>query len=120
MLPSKYYLGSIKVNSGASVVGNDDSGTTTERISGLPQKWGSRGQHRTDVCGEAAAVTRKHLLRLATEGGGAIPEAEAVIDRVTQQAGLFGQLATDFSIRRATVQRMQAEIERCRMVAAGG
>ena len=81
---------------------------------------GPRGQHHMDVCGEADAVTRKHLLRLATEGGVAIPEADAVIDRMAEQAGRFGRLATDFTIRRATVQHIQATIERCRTLAVGG
>ncbi len=81
---------------------------------------GPRGQHHMDVCGEAGAVTRGHLLRLATEGGVAIPEAEAVIDRMAEQAGRFGRRASEFAIRRATVQHMQATVERCRTLAAGG
>lgn len=80
---------------------------------------GPRGQHHMDVCGEAAAVTRGHLLRLATEGGVAAADAEAQIDRITEQAGRFLERAKDFVIRRATVQRMRADIERCRMLAAG-
>lgn len=81
---------------------------------------GPRGQHHMDVCGEAGAVTRGHLLRLATEGGVAILEAEAVIDRMAEQAGRFGRLATDSALRRATVQHMKGAIERCRTLAARG
>lgn len=80
---------------------------------------GPRGQHHMDVCGEAAAVTREHLLRLATEGGIAAADAEAQIERMAEQAGRFLERAKDFAIRRATVQRMRADIERCRMLAAG-
>lgn len=80
---------------------------------------GPSGQHHMDVCGEAAAVTRGHLLRLATEGGVAAADAEAQIDRMAEQAGRFLERAKDFVIRRATVQRMRADIERCRMLAAG-
>jgi serine/threonine-protein kinase HipA len=81
---------------------------------------GPSGQHHMDVCGEAAAVTHGHLLRLASEGGVAATDAEAVIDRIAEQANRFPQRAKDFAIRRATVQRMQTAIERCRRLAAGG
>lgn len=81
---------------------------------------GPKGQHHMDVCGEAGAVTREHLLRLATEGGVAIPDAEAVIDRIAEQAGAFGSLAAGFAIRRATVRHMKAVVERCRTMAASG
>lgn len=80
---------------------------------------GPRGQHHMDVCGEAAAVTRGHLLRLATEGGVAVADAEVQIERMAEQAGRFLERAKGFAIRRATVQRMRADIERCRMLAAG-
>ncbi|TAK86127.1 MAG: type II toxin-antitoxin system HipA family toxin [Aquabacterium sp.] len=75
---------------------------------------GPRGQHHMDVCGEADAVGRAHLLRLAAEGGVAVKVAEKVIGRMLEQAEGVLQRAAGFAIRRGTVQRMRVVIEGCR------
>jgi serine/threonine-protein kinase HipA len=75
---------------------------------------GPRGQHHMDVCGEADAVGRAHLLRLAAEGGVAVKVAEKVIERMLDQAEGVVQRAAGFAIRRGTVQRMRVVIEGCR------
>ncbi|TAL13523.1 MAG: type II toxin-antitoxin system HipA family toxin [Aquabacterium sp.] len=75
---------------------------------------GPRGQHHMDVCGEADAVGRAHLLRLAAEGGVAVKVAEKVIGRMLEQAEGVVQRAAGFAIRRGTVQRMRVVIEGCR------
>jgi serine/threonine-protein kinase HipA len=75
---------------------------------------GPRGQHHMDVCGEAAAVERRHLLRLAAEGGVAPKAAEAAIDRMLPQAAAFGPRAAAAPIRRATLRRMTAAVEASR------
>ncbi|MGP1682999.1 MAG: HipA domain-containing protein, partial [Giesbergeria sp.] len=74
---------------------------------------GPMGQHHMDVCGEAAAVGREHLLRLATEGGVPLKAAEAVIARMLEQASSFARRATHFPIRGETVRRITAAVEVC-------
>jgi len=74
---------------------------------------GPMGQHHMDVCGEARAVERGHLLRLASEGGVTTKAAEAIIDQMVAQAATFSQRATAYPIRRAMVQRMKASIHKC-------
>lgn len=75
---------------------------------------GPGGQHHMDICGEGHAVERRHLLRLAIEGGVKPAAAEATIERMSDQAMTFARRATAFPIRRATVGRMKAAIEECR------
>jgi len=74
---------------------------------------GPMGQHHMDVCGEARAVERGHLLRLASEGGVATKAAVATIDRMMTQAASFSQRTAAHPIRRATAQRMKALIRNC-------
>ena len=76
------------------------------------------GQHHMDVCGEAGAVTRAHLLRLAVEGGVNVQDAQDIMDRIAEQAGHFSQLAAEFPLRRITVQRVKKNIEVCRSLVA--
>lgn len=80
---------------------------------------GPMGQHHMDVCGEAHAVGRGHLLRLASEGGLPMKGAEVVIDRMLDQAATFGRRATGCQIRRATIQRMKVAVEASRERLAG-
>jgi len=75
---------------------------------------GPGGQHHMDVCGEAGAVERDHLLRLAAEGGVPAKAAAATIDRLLAQAADFAGRAAAVPIRRATVRRMAAAVEACR------
>jgi len=80
---------------------------------------GPGGQHHMDICGEGAAISHAKLLRLAAEGGVAPKTASSMIERMLMQAHTFGQRASAFPIRRATVQRMNAEINRCRDLLRG-
>ena len=75
---------------------------------------GPRGQHHMDVCGEAAAVRREHLLRLAREGGVAPQVARATLERMLAQATGFARRAAASPIRRATVQQLSKAIDACR------
>lgn len=74
---------------------------------------GPMGQHHMDVCGEGGAIERRHLLRLATEGGVRLRTAERIIDRMVEQAAGFSRHAAAFPIRRATAQRLNTAIEAC-------
>ncbi len=80
---------------------------------------GPGGQHHMDVCGEGRAVTRSHLLRLASEGG--VPEkaAKAVIEQTLTQVSGFSQRASALPIRRATARRMNAAVQACAARLAG-
>jgi serine/threonine-protein kinase HipA len=76
---------------------------------------GPGGEHQTDVCGEGRQVTRAHLLMLASQGGVDAAVAGAIIDKVAEQAGRFRQLATEYAIRRVTVQQIAKTIEANRL-----
>lgn len=75
---------------------------------------GPMGQHHMDICGEGAVVERRHLLRLATEGGVPLKAAEGIIARMLEQASGFTLRSTAFPIRRATAQRISTAIDACR------
>lgn len=75
---------------------------------------GPMGQHHMDVCGEGAAVERRHLLLLATSGGVPLKDAQAIIARMLEPAAGFSRRAAAFPIRRATVQAINATINACR------
>ncbi|MEO8409011.1 MAG: type II toxin-antitoxin system HipA family toxin [Propionivibrio sp.] len=81
---------------------------------------GPMGQHHMDICGEGDAVERGHLLRLGAESGVPLKVAEAVIERMLEQARMFFQRAAAFPIRSATVQRIASAIDACRERLAGG
>lgn len=74
---------------------------------------GPMGQHHMDVCGEGAAIERRHLLRLATEGGVPVKAAESIIVRMLEQAADFSRRAEAFPIRRATAKAISSIIEVC-------
>lgn len=74
---------------------------------------GLRGQHHIDICGEGAAVERRHLLRLAAEGDVAHETAEAIIERILGCAEQFSARAADLPIRRQTVKRLHSVVSAC-------
>ena len=80
---------------------------------------GPGGEHQMDVFGEARAITRTHLMKLAHAAD--IPAADAghVIDRVTEIAGRFAKLATDYPIRTQTVREIVKAVEANRTRMAG-
>jgi len=74
---------------------------------------GPGGQHHMDVCGEGAAISRAHLLRLAAESGLSPDTGKRIIGSMLEQARTFNHRALTFPIRRATVQRMNTAIRTC-------
>lgn len=79
----------------------------------LTYSHGPRGQHHMDICGEGDAVTRQHLLRLASQGALPAQEAESAIETLLAQAEGFARRASDFPIRRATVKQMVTAVDAC-------
>lgn len=74
---------------------------------------GPGGQHHMDVCGEGAAVTRAHMLRLAREGGVPEPDAERVIELMLTQAEGFAGRAAEYPVRGETVSSMVDAVKAC-------
>lgn len=74
---------------------------------------GPMGQHHMDVCGEGAAIERRHLLHLATQGGVPLASAEATIARMLEQARGFADRIAALAIRRATAQEISRAIAAC-------
>jgi len=79
---------------------------------------GPGGEHQTDICGEGRRITRSHLLTLASQGGVEPAEANAIIERILEQAVQFRQRASGHPIRRNTVAQIAKVIEECRSAAA--
>lgn len=75
---------------------------------------GPMGQHHLDVCGEGAAIERRHLLRLAEEGGIPRKRAEEVIDRMLPQASSLGERFERAPIRQMLAQQIKSTIDACR------
>ena len=72
---------------------------------------GLGGEHQMDVCGEGRHITRKHLLKLAKQGGVDTGFAQAVIDRTLAVAQTLATRAKRHAIRPATVKTLCAAIE---------
>ncbi|WP_118183792.1 type II toxin-antitoxin system HipA family toxin [Paraburkholderia phosphatilytica] len=72
---------------------------------------GPAGEHQLDICGEARAPARAHLLRLAEMTGIRAPSAAAVIDRLTDAAGQLRAKAADYPISGATLNDMVKAVE---------
>ena len=75
---------------------------------------GPGGQHHMDICGEGENIEHHHLLRLATEGGVQLTEADRLIEQMLEQASGFARRVAAFPIRRVTAQYINQSIERCR------
>ena len=75
---------------------------------------GPMGQHHLDVCGEGAAIERRHLLRLAEEGGVPRKRAEEVIERMLLQASPLGERLERAPIRQMLAQQIKSTIDACR------
>lgn len=65
---------------------------------------GPGGQHQMDVCGEARAVTRAHMLELAAKGGIQTRVAKASLERMLEEVGPFERRLRARAIRAATVR----------------
>ena len=72
---------------------------------------GPGGEHQMDVCGEGCNITRAKMLELAKQGGLNMAWAGDVVDRITEQAGHFQQLASIKNIHKATVKLVGSAIE---------
>lgn len=86
---------------------------------------GPAGEHRLDICGEARAPGREHLLKLAQMSGLNHASASHAIDRIAEVADRLPSLASEYPIRSATVSTLVKTIDdnRARMrgtVAVGG
>lgn len=75
---------------------------------------GPMGRHYLDVCGEGAVIERRHLLRLAQEGGVSRKRAEKVIDRMLLQAGSLSERFERAPIRQMLAQQIKSSIDACR------
>ncbi len=74
---------------------------------------GPMGQHYMDICGEGAAVERRHLLQLAAEGGVAHKTAEATIESLREHAAGFTRYAEALPIRQKTIKRIEDAVAAC-------
>ncbi|WP_156425890.1 type II toxin-antitoxin system HipA family toxin [Herbaspirillum rubrisubalbicans] len=71
---------------------------------------GTGGYHHMDVMGEAKAITRKHMIELATGAGISTGKAQEHIDRHLVVAGRFGEVLKAADVRPATVREMAAQV----------
>lgn len=74
---------------------------------------GPMGEHYMDVCGNGDAIDRSHLLKLAAEGGVPKKTASRSIDTMLAQAQSFGQRASAYPLRKATIERLKRAVARC-------
>ena len=74
---------------------------------------GPMGQHYMDICGEGAAVERRHLQQLAAEGGVAHKTAEATIESLREHAAGFTRYAEALPIRQKTIKRIEDAVAAC-------
>lgn len=101
----------------------DDHGKNVSFRLGRDRRWrlapcydltfceGPAGEHQMDVCGEGRNITRVHLLELGKQGGLDAAWCMHAIDRIAEQAGQFGQVASSWDIRRTTVKHIASLIE---------
>ncbi len=71
---------------------------------------GPGGEHQMDVCGEARAVTREHLMKLASKTGIAPRVAAPSIDRIAAIASDFKRYADHLPITVETLDAMTKRI----------
>jgi serine/threonine-protein kinase HipA len=79
---------------------------------------GLRGEHQMDICGEARAPARRHLLELASKTGIAERAATEVIERIATVADGFTDFVGDLPIRKETVDMIEkmVQVNRVRLV----
>ena len=75
---------------------------------------GAGGEHAMDVCGHGRDITRAHLLQLARQGGVAAAAASAAIERMADVAVGLRVQASPWPIRKATLARWLAAVQRNR------
>jgi len=75
---------------------------------------GPRGYHQMDVMGEALAISRTHMLRLAEEAEMPQDDADMMIDGICEVAGQFAVIAEGMypqMIARDTLRTIQRRID---------
>jgi serine/threonine-protein kinase HipA len=72
---------------------------------------GPRGEHQLDICGEARAPARKHLLELANKTGIEEPLAVQSIERIASVAENFTDFVGEFPIRAETVKFIEKAVK---------
>lgn len=72
---------------------------------------GPGGEHQMDICGEARAPARKHLLQLARMTGIADRDAMQVIERIASVAGQLRRFAQALPILPDTLGLIEREVE---------
>lgn len=72
---------------------------------------GPRGEHQMDICGEARAPTRKHLLQLANKTDIAEQAAVETIDRIAAVAESFTDFVGDLPIRKETLMSIDRAVK---------
>lgn len=72
---------------------------------------GPNGEHQMDICGEARAPARKHLLQLANMTGIAEDAAAQIIERIASVAKGFTDFVGDLPIRAETVKLIEKAVK---------
>jgi serine/threonine-protein kinase HipA len=72
---------------------------------------GPNGEHQMDICGEARAPARKHLLQLANENGIAERTAVQSIERIATVAEQFTDFVGDLPIRSKTLKLIEKAVK---------
>lgn len=72
---------------------------------------GPNGEHQMDICGEARAPGRKHLLELARKSGIKQNAAAETIDRIASTSSLVRDLAANLPIRKKTLKFLESIID---------
>lgn len=82
---------------------------------------GPRGEHQMDICGEARAPARKHLLELASKTGIAELAAVESIERIASVAKQFVEFVDDLPISKETVGMIGKMVQenRARLIQTG-
>jgi len=81
---------------------------------------GPGGEHQMDVVGHGKHITQAHLLTLASQGGIDQAWAASTIERLLDKVPDFKRLASDWPIRKATIQRIAKRIDENRQLVAAG
>lgn len=72
---------------------------------------GTRGEHQMDICGEARAPARQHLLQLAQKTDIADKAAADTIDRIVSVADSFTDFVGDLPIRKETLKMIEKAVK---------
>lgn len=71
---------------------------------------GPNGEHQMDICGEARAPTRKHLMLLANKTGITEGDAAKSIDRIASAVQHFDEFVGNLPIRAATLKLIEKAV----------